>query len=83
MRIKKWLRMLTREPIDDDDVLIFRDGMYLCKLLNIIRPNIINKTLLNEQDPKNNVAIFIEGCMKLGIPYNRRIQSTRYLICIL
>ena len=61
-----------------------KDGIYLCDLLNKIKPNTCNNihrynmnknNILEDWEKRTNITIFINGCKALNIPETRIIST--------
>eukprot|EP01084_Bolivina_argentea_P183655 316871_1 len=76
--VKNWMEtvMNTNYPDFFEDI---RDGVELCKLLNVIKPGLIAEKKFKKSKvvfvARTNIQIFIEGCKKLGIPETDCIET--------
>eukprot|EP00457_Paulinella_chromatophora_P000981 gb/GEZN01000983.1/.p1 GENE.gb/GEZN01000983.1/~~gb/GEZN01000983.1/.p1 ORF type:complete len:1065 (-),score=267.74 gb/GEZN01000983.1/:239-3289(-) len=71
-RVLMWVQTVVGEPLPDlDDVWVcLKTGVVLCKLVNKLRPNTINKfstTRLHALVERDNIQLFIKACWQLGL----------------
>ncbi|BFZ15246.1 hypothetical protein BsWGS_18285 [Bradybaena similaris] len=85
---RQWMEAVLGEPISNEDSsqplgmdkfqAVLKDGVILCKLINKIKPGIINKKLNTSKMPflqMENVSNFLEACDKLGISKTDQFQT--------
>ena len=76
--VKNWMETVMNETYPDffEDI---RDGVELCRLLNVIKPGLIAEKKFKKSKivfvARTNIQIFIEGCKKLGIPETDCIET--------
>lgn len=83
-----WIEAVLGEPISDEDPnqplgmdkfqAVLKNGIILCKLINKIKPGIMNKKLNTSTMPflqMENVSNFLEACEKLGISKTDLFQT--------
>ncbi|CAG5120642.1 unnamed protein product [Candidula unifasciata] len=83
-----WIEAVLGEPISDEDSsqplgmdkfqAVLKNGVILCKLINKIKPGIMNKKLNTSTMPflqMENVSNFLEACEKLGISKTDLFQT--------
>merc|ERR1719461_2188408 len=76
--VKQWMETVNGESYLDffEDI---RDGVELCKLLNVIKPGLIAEKKFKKSKivfvARTNIQLFIEGCKKLGIPETDCIET--------
>lgn len=76
--VKNWMETVMNETYPDFFADI-RDGVELCKLLNVIKPGLIGEKKFKKSTIvfvcRTNIQLFIEGCKKLGIPETDCIET--------
>lgn len=68
---REWIEAITGEALEGEFADSLRDGVKLCKLLNMIKPNSIKRVNTKEGQNKfkqmENISNFIRGCRNIGV----------------
>jgi len=76
--VQQWMQTVLGTQYQDFFGEI-RDGVELCKLLNVIKPGLIAEKKFKKSKIvfvcRTNIQLFIEGCKKLGIPETDCIET--------
>jgi len=71
-RLLEWIEECIGDPVEpkDDIMEALRNGIALCKLINIIRPatiSVINTRSIALMEMEN-IGYYLKACWKLGVP---------------
>jgi len=77
---KTWMEAVTGEPFIDDDLWeTTKSGVYLCKMINKIKPGTVKKySKMGSKLPfkcMENINMYIEGCLALGMRSGTTFRS--------
>jgi len=77
---KTWMEAVTQEPFTNGDLWeTTKTGVYLCKLINKIKPGTVKKySKMSTNLPfkcMENINLYIEGCQKLGMRSGNTFRS--------
>lgn len=69
---KVWMEAVTGEPFINDDLWeTTKSGVYLCKLINKVKPGTVKKYSKIGSNLAfkcmENITLYLEGCKKLGM----------------
>ena len=70
-KCREWIEAVTGDKLGESTLQEeLKNGVVLCNLINAIKPGLINKPK-NSKMPfmqMENIAMYLEGCTKLGVP---------------
>jgi hypothetical protein len=77
-KCREWIEAVTGDKLGESTLQEeLKNGVVLCNLINAIKPGLINKPK-NSKMPfmqMENIAMYLEGCTKLGVPSFSSFQT--------
>lgn len=86
LKVMEWMEAVAEVPLSnkDDLWLSLKDGIYLCEMVNKMKPNCIpkvnrpkaNQATLHPLMERENITKYLEICYKVGIPSRAMFAMT-------